>query len=207
VNVSAPTIDQLAGDFAKAIESIDERGPVWSSVRTGKKYQPGLGPHPETAVVDLVAHELAREAPDVYGNFGLGVPYPSSPRLKCDWVLGEPPVLAIEVKMLRLMGDNGRPNDNMLMHNMSPYPQHRSALTDGPKLLSSGFSSRLALLIYGFDYPDLPMDPAIEAFELLASQRIGISEMASASFSGLVHPVHREGRVFAWGITSLPAVS
>ena len=27
-----------------------------------------------------------------------------------------------EVKMLRLMGDNGKPNDNMLMHILSPYP-------------------------------------------------------------------------------------
>ena len=30
---------------------------------------------------------------------------------------------------LRLKGDNGKPNDNMLMHILSPYPQHRSALT------------------------------------------------------------------------------
>ena len=34
---------------------------------------------------------------------------------------------AIEVKMLRLMGDNGKPNDNMLMHILSPYERHRSA--------------------------------------------------------------------------------
>jgi len=27
------------------------------------------------------------------------------------------------------MGDNGKPNDNMLMHILSPYPAHRSALT------------------------------------------------------------------------------
>jgi hypothetical protein len=37
--------------------------------------------------------------------------------------------------MLRLMGDNGKPNDNMLMHILSPYPSHRSALTDCQKLL------------------------------------------------------------------------
>jgi hypothetical protein len=32
--------------------------------------------------------------------------------------------------MLRLLGDNGKLNDNMLMHVLSPYQAHRSALTD-----------------------------------------------------------------------------
>ncbi len=39
--------------------------------------------------------------------------------------------------MLRLMGDNGKANDNMLMHILSPYPSHRSALTDCEKLLGA----------------------------------------------------------------------
>jgi hypothetical protein len=52
--------------------------------------------------------------------------------------------------MLRLMGDNGKPNDNMLMHIVSPYSSHRSALTDCQKLAASGFSESLAVLIYGY---------------------------------------------------------
>jgi hypothetical protein len=50
------------------------------------------------------------------------VPYPNAPRQKCDLLIspneGQP--WAIEVKMLRFMGDNGKPNDNMLMHILSP---------------------------------------------------------------------------------------
>jgi hypothetical protein len=38
-------------------------------------------------------------------------------------VVGDPVDWAIEVKMLRLMGDNHKPNDNMLMHILSPYPR------------------------------------------------------------------------------------
>ncbi len=67
------------------------------------------------------------------------VPYPSVPRSRCDVVIDERPGWAIEFKMLRLMGDNGKPNDNMLMHILSPYPVHRSAVTDCPKLLVSWF--------------------------------------------------------------------
>lgn len=68
------------------------------------------------------------------------------------------------------MGDNGKPNDNMLMHILSPYPDDRSTPTDGVKLLESGLPGRKAIAIYGFDYVGLPMDPAIYAFEALAAR-------------------------------------
>ena len=50
------------------------------------------------------------------------------------------------------------------MHILSPYAGDRSALTDCVKLLESGLTGRKAVVIYGFDYPNLPMDPAVEAF-------------------------------------------
>jgi hypothetical protein len=95
--------------------------------------------------------------------------------------------------MLRLMGDNGKPNDNMLMHILSPYPSHRSALTDCQKLAASGFSGSLAVLIYGYDYDALPMEPAVETFEQLAEHRVRLGPRQAASFGGLIHPVHRRG--------------
>ena len=102
--------------------------------------------------------------------------------------------------MLRLMGDNGKPNDNMLSHILSPYPTFRSALTDCTKLATSKLQGRRAVLIYGFDYTDLPMDPAIEAFELLAAARVRLGQRVVAGYSELVHPVHQAGRVFGWEI-------
>jgi hypothetical protein len=102
--------------------------------------------------------------------------------------------------MLRLMGDNSKPNDNMLMHILSPYPSHRSALTDCQKLAASGFSGSLAVLIYGYDYDALPMEPAVEAFEQLAESRVRLGPRQAASFDGLIHPVHRRGAVFVWEV-------
>ena len=46
---------------------------------------------------------------------------------------------AIEVKMHRCMGDNGKPNGNMLLQLLSPSPAHRKAVTDSAKLVQSGF--------------------------------------------------------------------
>jgi hypothetical protein len=119
--------------------------------------------------------ELARTHPAIYGAVQTGVPYPNAPRQKCDLLVASSDgrTWAIEVKMLRFMGDNGKPNDNMLMHILSPYPRHRSALTDCQKLVGSGFEEPYALLIYGYDYDDWPMEPAVEAFEQLA--RTGFS--------------------------------
>jgi hypothetical protein len=102
--------------------------------------------------------------------------------------------------MLRLMGDNGKPNDNMLMHILSPYPHDRSALTDCRKLVQSNLPGRKAIIIYGFDYPKLPMDPAIAAFEVLARRWVGLSDRVVSFYDNLVHPVHKEGRVFGWEI-------
>jgi hypothetical protein len=103
--------------------------------------------------------------------------------------------------MLRLFGDNGNLNDNMLMHILSPYPEHRSALTDCEKLVESGLAGVKAILIYGFESAEFPTAPAIKAFELLARDRVTLSDRAEACFRNLIHPVHTSGIVVAWDIS------
>jgi len=192
-------------DVATSIKRIDERRPRAANARTGALYQPGIGPQPETQAVNLIVSELAALVPERYASgLRVGVPYPVG-RQKCDLCIGSSPhwEWAAEVKMLRLMGDNGKPNDNMLMHILSPYPNDRSAV----KLVESGLGGRKAILIYGFDYPRLPMDPTIEAFEILAARWVTLSTRAVCAYSDLVHPVHRAGRVFGWeSPSSLPNI-
>lgn len=178
------------------------RRPQAANARTGSLYQPGIGPHPETQAVALVVAELAALAPARYqGQLFVGVPYPVGQQ-RCDLCVGSNPnwSWAVEIKMLRLMGDNGKPNDNMLMHILSPYPRDRSALTDCLKLTRSGLPGRKAVVIYGFDYPNLPMDPAIEAFEALAGRWVNLGIRCISEYSELVHPIHTAGRVFGWEV-------
>jgi hypothetical protein len=104
--------------------------------------------------------------------------------------------------MLRVMGDNGKPNDNMLMHILSPYPVNRSAVTDCEKLLQSQLPGRKGIMIFAYEYDNYPAEPVIRAFELLASDRVRIGPRQSAAFDGLVHPVHKRGCVSAWEIWS-----
>ena len=93
------------------------------------------------------------------------------------------------------------------MHILSPYPAHRTALTDCTKITGAGFDTRTAVVIFGDDYTDWPMDPAIDAFETLASPNVVLGHGVEAAFEGLLHPVHTRGRVFGWQVetTSDPA--
>ncbi len=128
------------------------------------------------------------------------VPYPRSRRIKCDVHLRGDSDWAIEVKLLRRLGDNGKPNDNILMHILSPYAQDRSAVTDCVKLAQSGFAARQAVVIIGFEYGEWPLQPAVKAFERIASDLVNLRPCVPARFTGLVHPVQKEGAVFAWEV-------
>jgi hypothetical protein len=189
-------LDVLVKDFARGMAMADAKAPQQVSARTGKAYQPGLGPHTESRAVELVMTELAALSPERYANYTTGVRYPGPGRVRrCDLVVGQ---WAVEIKMLRIMGDNGKPNDNMLMHILSPYEQHRSALTDCRKLAQSELGPRKAILIFGYEYEGWPMSPAIDAFERLASADMRLGPRIEAEVEGLIHPIHEKGGTFGW---------
>lgn len=200
---AAITLQDLVTDAASAVEAVDRRRPQARSARGGRVYQPGIGPHTESSTIKLVAAEMASSNPGRYGHHAVGVAYLDDTRRKCDLCIGDGVTRwewAFEAKLLRLLGDNGRPNDSMITHIVSPYDQHRSALTDSVKLTENAPAARGAVLILGYDYDGLPMDPAIEAFETLARSRVELGRRFDAGFSGLCHPVHQRGRVLAWEV-------
>ena len=196
-------LEAIERDFAACIELADSLQPQATNSRSKESYQPGIGPHSEAQTVELVAEAMRRRAPTVYdGRLVTGVSYPELSRQRCDLCIGLSPdwEWAIEVKMLRMLGDNGKANDNILMHILSPYPTHRSALTDCTKLVLSQLRGRRAILIYGYEHADWPLEPAIAAFESLARERVRMGKRHAAPFGGLIHPIHSSGMVFGWEI-------
>lgn len=181
---------------------VDATRPQAVNARSGTTYQPGIGPHTESQTISLVMRHLIQASPSLYSNVEPEAPYPCAPRSKCDLRLRiDGNEWAIEAKMLRIMGDNGKRNDNTIMHILSPYCAHRSAFTDCEKLLASGFDARKSILIFGYEYDDFPMDPVLQAFEILASSRVTLSPRYQAVTPRLVHPVHQCGRVVAWEVS------
>jgi hypothetical protein len=49
------------------------------------------------------------------------------------------------------------------------------------------------------------MNPAIGGFATLAERDVVLGPLSMAGFDGLVHPVHRQGRVFASEILGVRA--
>jgi len=146
------TIDlaTIVDDFALCIKRADSRQPQAVNIRSKEPFQAGIGPHSESQVVKLVVDEMVLNHPTIYkDSIVTSVPYPESPRQKCDFCIGNASSWewAIEVKMLRFLGDNGKLNDNILMHILSPYLEHRSAYTDCIKLSGSQLGQSKAILI------------------------------------------------------------
>ena len=188
---------KIISDFALSIKKIDSTKPVYVSQRKNKNvYKPGIGPHTETATINLVVNELKKDK--FYTKIEREIKYPNS-RKSCDLKFNiNDKILFSEVKMMRIMGDNNKANDNIFMHIFSPYEKQNSALTDGLKLLKSGFDGEKSIIIYGYDYDDFPIEKTISLFEKTTKDFFNISERYSASFEKLVHPVHTRGSVYGW---------
>lgn len=180
------SLDHITQLFAEAMTAVDAAAPVARNARTVAPYKPGIGPHPERRPTELVAAEFPKLDDTITtSSFHQEMTYPDNGRARCDLVLG----------------DNGKPNDNMLMHILSPCPEHRSALTDCEKLLTAQLADRQAILIYAYDYDYWPAEPALPAFEAMAKLRVGLSQRAERGSGRLIHPVHSRAIVTTWEIS------
>lgn len=197
--MSGLALEGVVKAFAGAFARADARAPVWTS-STGRTYQAGLGPHTENAVVAVVLAELGQD-PDWSGvPCGQFIDYPNERAQVCDLWFGDPAQWVVEVKMARLRGDNGKPDDMTIKKVISPYARDHSAVSDATKLAESEFSAEKAIVIYGFDYPNQSLDPLVEAFETLTDRRVELGPRYEVDLGALVHPVHAAGRVFGWRI-------
>ena len=193
--ITSDYLNEFLSEFAVRIQIADAKRPQKIS-RTGRSYQEGIGPFTEDETVDLVLEEF----PEHWNGckFERFVGFPLFPRNKCDLCIVTPArKLYIEIKMMRLFGDNGKTNDNITMHILSPYPKQRSALTDIQKLQKSGFDGDKAIVIYGYDYDDYPMSIMMDCFEALAGTQLQTPRFL-ARYSGLVHPIHIRGEIYGW---------
>ena len=189
-------LEKFIEEFSKSIVLADRKRPQKIS-RTGTQYQHGIGPHTEDETVALTLEEF----PECWdGLFDTSVCFPDNRRSKCDLCINTSEgKLYIEIKMMRIFGDNGKTNDNITTHILSPYPQQRSALTDIQKLVESGFEGKKAIVIYGYDYEAYPMEEMINCFEKLAIGKLDLPRIYS-KFAGLIHPIHKNGEVYGWMI-------
>lgn len=191
------TLNELVDAFAAGLTAADgRRAQAKSHRREGHSYRPGIGPFSEADATQLTLSEMRQRQRGLWDGAG-SRRYPGS-RQTCDLGVGEGPEWAIEVKLARVGRDNGTYEDAAVKKILSPYEDDRSAVTDCEKLAKSDFACRKGILIYGFDDPLRPLSWLIDAFEVVANQRVVLAERKEARFSDLVHPVFSSGAVFGW---------
>ena len=186
-------LQKFVQDFASSLERIDKIVPPAKNVRTGEKYERGIGPYQEKLLIEHIVKDLKKHHFTAYEKLETEVKYPQD-RKRCDIVLNNN--LFIEVKAVRKMRNNGAHEEFLVNHILSPYEADKSFLTDTKKLLSSGFQGQKAVLMYGYDYKEFPIDLILGCFELLAKKYFcKILEKYEYSFDGLIHPIHKKGKV------------
>lgn len=178
----------LVSDFANGLKSVDEQR------KSHKQFQPGIGPFGEPNAVRAALSEMKAYQPERYAKAAIK-------RLP-DLLI--PQEWAVEFKLLRPFGDNGKPAEHWSENVLHPYPGNTSSLGDCLKLLASDLIERKAVVIFGFEHtpPQIALEPAIRGFELLASSIVGIrlSSRIEEFRSSLVHPVHQQLRVFGYEV-------
>ncbi len=179
---------ELVEDFADALAAVDARRSVH------KQFQPGIGPFGEADAVRAALAWLKVAKSDAYGTA-------VTKRLP-DLLI--PQSWAVEFKVIRPFGDNGRPAEHWSENVLHPYAGNTSALGDCLKLVSAPLPERKAVVIFGFEHtpPQVALDTAIKGFELLANRLLGVklSPGQVALRKGLVHPVHQQLLVYGYEV-------
>ena len=129
-------LTELVRDLADALRAVD------AAQTRHKEFQPGIGPFGEAQAVSAALAELKRNKPLAY----------SAAVVKRIPDLLIPGHWALEFKIVRPFGDNGKPAEHWSENILHPYPGNTSSLGDSLKLLDCGLSERKAVVILGFEH-------------------------------------------------------
>ena len=198
----AEALERIVREFAKALAVVDSEKPQGAS-RT-RTYQPGVGPLTEAEAVSRAYRYLMEKVdPKLYSRASSRT-YPAG-RQKCDLVIQDE--WAIEFKLIRPFGDNGKPAEHWSENILYPYRGNISSIGDCIKLATSGFPERKAIVVFGYEHvpPQIKLETGIQAFELIARSvvRIHLSARCEVTFGPLIHPIHQQGSVFGWEVLGL----
>jgi hypothetical protein len=170
--------------IADILKKYDSEMPVH------KSFQPGIGPFGEPQLVKEIANRLSAK--------GTPAQTKRTPDLdiQSNW--------AVEFKIVRPFGDNGKEAENWSVNMLHPYEGNVSLVGDAIKLQSLGGYSHRGLFVIGFEHNPvkISLDPLLYSFELIARQvmAINLGERIEQKREGLVHPEHQVLRCIGWQV-------
>jgi hypothetical protein len=180
-------LEEVVSDIADALVRIDGSGKPF------RTFQLGVGPYGEPQLLGQIARHL-NELPKYRG----AVQTKRTPDLLI------PNEWAIEFKITRPYGDNGKEAENWSVNLLHPYHGNVSTIGDSYKLAKLQVPERRAVAVIGYEHAPAKIDltPLIESFEAIAKHaaHIGLSSRVETRREGLIHPVHQAVRIFAWEV-------
>jgi hypothetical protein len=178
-------LQTILKDIADYLQEYDSAKPVH------KAFQPGIGPFGEPQLIKAIAVGLASKG------------YTCFVKQKPDLEIG-PNDWAVEFKLARPYGDNGREAENWSVNLLHPYAGNTSSIGDALKLktLSNYHHKAVCVIGYEHDPARISLDPLVSAFEKIAVEVVGIllGPRFEETRRGLVHPEHQIVRCFAWEV-------
>jgi hypothetical protein len=153
-----------------------------------KDFKPGIGPYGEPQIVKIIAERLERK--------GISARTRRTPDLEIgkEW--------AVEFKIIRPFGDNGKEAENWTVNLLHPYPGNVSLIGDAIKLLQIPEYSHKGLFIIGYEHDPakISLDPLICSFEQITRGvlNIQLGERIEEKRTKLVHPEHQVVRCIGW---------
>jgi hypothetical protein len=179
-------MDILVQHIADAVREIDR------SAVPFKTFQPGVGPYGEPQLTKLIVDRLRAQDANLYHGIRT--------RRQPDVLV--PGKWAIEIKIVRPFGDNGREAEHWSQNLLHPYPGNVSAIGDALKLLQHQGPERRGLVVitYQHEPPRIDLSVLISGFELLARNLVGLplGERHSRVIDACIHPVHRRATINGW---------
>jgi hypothetical protein len=169
---------------ADILKEFDSESPVH------KSFRPGIGPFGEPQIVGIIARRLSAK--------GIVSETKRTPDLDIQhqW--------AVEFKIVRPFGDNGKEAENWSVNMIHPYSGNVSLIGDAIKLGSLGAYPKKGLFVIGFEHnpAKISLDPLVDSFEAIARQvmGIGLGERIEQKRERLVHPEHQVLRCVGWQV-------
>ncbi|HUI82895.1 MAG TPA: hypothetical protein VL240_01660 [Candidatus Binatia bacterium] len=180
-------MNRIVDALANGLVAIDASGVAF------RQFSPGVGPYGEPQLLSAVAARLNVTLPCDGGICTKRAP---------DLLI--PGHWAIECKIARFFGDNGKLAENWSVNLLHPYPGNTSLLGDCLKLQSLPAKIRKAAVVIGYEHtpPQVSLEPLLLSFELLARGVMGLrlAPRVQTNRTGLVHPVHQQLTVAGWEV-------
>jgi hypothetical protein len=181
------SLEHVVEATANALVNIDASGVAF------RNFLPGVGPYGEPQLLTAVASRLNASLPCENGICTKRTP---------DLLI--PEQWAIECKIARPFGDNGKPAEDWSVNLLHPYPGNTSLLGDCLKLQAMAAGLNKAVVVIGYEHtpPKISLSPLLLSFELLAREvmSVRLGTRVQVTRIGLLHPVHQQLTVAAWEI-------